>query len=76
MTRYEYIGNNITFIKEGVMLGFISTSVLNHFRIYGQYINYLSMGCSIGKAVFYISENNRVSEILVHKIKKEMEEEL
>jgi len=76
MNKYNYIGNNIIFVKEGIMLGIISTCVLNHFRIYTQYINYLAVGCSIGKAVFYVSEDNKVSEILVHKIKKEMEEEI
>lgn len=76
MTRYDYIGENITFIKEGIMLGIISTSVLSHFRLYTQYINYLAVGCTIGQAVFHVSENNKVSEILVHKIKKLMEEEL
>jgi hypothetical protein len=76
MTKYDYIGNNMIFIKEGIMLGVISTSVLSHFRIYTQYLNYLSLGNSIGKSVFLISESNKVSEALIHKIKKAMEEEL
>ena len=76
MTKYEYIGNNMIFIKEGIMLGVISTCVLSHFRIYTQYINYRALGYSIGKSVFTISENNGVSEILIHKIRKEMEAEI
>ena len=76
MTRFDYIGKHLIIYKEGVKYGLISISVLNHFRIYTQYLNYLSLGCSIGRAVFLISECNKVSEILVHKIKKEMEEEV
>jgi hypothetical protein len=76
MSKYDYIANNITFIKEGVMLGVISTSVLSHFRIYTQYINYLAIGYSVGKAVFTISEDNKISEIMIYKIKQSMEAEI
>ena len=76
MSKYEYIAKHITLIKEGVMLGIISTSVLNHFRIYTQYMNYLAIGYSVGKAVFTISENNKISEIMIYKIKQSMEAEI
>jgi hypothetical protein len=76
MTRYDYIGKNMLIVKEGVMLGIISTCILNHFRIYTQYLNYLALGYSVGKAVFSISENNKISEDMVYKIKKSMEDEL
>jgi hypothetical protein len=76
LTKYDYIGNNMIFIKEGIMLGIISTCVLSHFRIYAQYLNYLALGYSVGNAVFTISENNKMSEDMVYKIKKAMEEEL
>jgi hypothetical protein len=76
MTRFEYIGNNILFIKEGVMFGFISTCILSHFRIYTQYLNYLSLGLSIPQVVFILAEENRVSEQTVYRIKWEMETEL
>jgi hypothetical protein len=76
MSKYDYIANNITLIKEGVMLGIISTSVLSHFRIYTQYMNYLAIGYSVGKAVFTISENNKISEISIYKIKQSMEAEI
>jgi putative cell wall-binding protein len=76
MTRFEYIGNNMEVIKEGIMLGVISTCVLNHFRIYTQYLNYIALGLPICKAVFIIAEDNKLSEILIHKIKREMETEL
>ena len=76
MTKFDYIGNNMDFIKAGIMLGVISTCVLSHFRIYTQYLNYLALGVPICKAVFIVAENNKLSEIMVHKIKKEMETEL
>lgn len=76
MTRFDYIGNNIVFIKEGIMFGVISTCVLSHFRIYSQLQNYLVMGYPITKAILIVSEDNKLSEDMVFKIKKEMETEL
>ena len=76
MTRFDYIGLNFVFIKEGIMFGFISTCVLSHFRIYSQYQNYLIMGLSTTKAVFLTAENNRITEDMVFKIRREMEIEL
>jgi hypothetical protein len=64
------------FIKEGVMLGIISTCVMSHFRIYTQYLNYLALGYSVVKAIFIISENNKISEDMVYRIKKSMEDEI
>jgi hypothetical protein len=76
MSKYDYIGNNMIFIKEGIMLGVISTCVLSHFRIYTQYINYLSLGFTSAKAIFILSEVNKVSEQTIYRIKWEMEDSI
>jgi hypothetical protein len=76
MTKYEYVSRNIVFVKEGIMLGIISTCVLSHFRVYSQFENYLAMGYSVTKAAFYVSENNKLSECMIFKIKREMESEI
>jgi hypothetical protein len=76
MTNYEHISRNLEVYKDGIMRGNISTCILNHFRIYAQFENYLAMGYSVSKAAFYVSENNKVCESMFYKIKKEMESEI
>ena len=76
MTKFEFLGINIVFVKEGIMFGVISTCVLSHFRIYSQLQNYLVMGYPITKAVLLVADHNKLSEEMVFKIKREMEIEL
>jgi len=76
MSKYDYIGNNMIFIKEGIMLGVISTCVLGHFRIYTQFINYMAMGVPVGKAILILADENKVSEQTIYRIKWEMEVEI
>ena len=76
MTKYEYVGSHIILIKGGIVAGFISATVLSHFRIYSQLQNYCLMGHPITHAVFLVSEDNKLSEATIFKIKREMETEI
>lgn len=76
MTKYECISSNMTCIKLGIMLGYTSFTILSHFRIYTQYLNYLALGVPMGKTVLILADENKVSEQTIYRIKWEMEAEI
>ena len=76
MTKYDWIGLNMLFIKEGIMLGIISTCTLSHFRIYTHLLNYMAAGKHLREAIFILANENKISEQSVYRIKWEMESEV
>jgi len=76
MTRFQYINTNIDNIKKEIKLGLISTTVLNHYFIYSRYDYYRKLKNYIGMSVLFTSEDCKVSEILVRKVIKNMENEI
>ena len=74
MTKFQYINDNLLTIKKEVRMGLIPPSVLSHFAIYSRYDYYRKLGNYVGFSVLFASDSCRVSESLVYKIIKEMEE--
>jgi hypothetical protein len=74
MTRFQYINENFLTIKKEVKMGFIPPTVLSHFAIYSRYDYYRKLDNYVGFSVLFAADNCRVSESLVYKIIKEMEE--
>ncbi len=74
MTRFQDINENIDCFKLRTKQGYISTTWLAHFAIYSRYDHYRKRGHYVGISVFYTSEDMGISESLVYKIIKEMEE--
>ena len=72
MTRFEYINNNLPEIKEETKMGFIPTTILQHYTIYCRYDFYRKQKNNVSTSVFYTSEDFKISERLVYKIIKEM----
>jgi len=76
MTRFQYINDNLDQIKTEVKMGLISTTVLSHYAIYSRYDYYRKLGNYVGFSVLFTSDSCGVSESLVYKIIKEMEDEV
>ena len=79
MNRFEFINKNLLSpdgIIEQIRLGILPLSVRRHFEIYSKFDYYKKQGYNISKAVFYVSEDFRVTEDTVYKIKKSMETEI
>jgi hypothetical protein len=76
MTKFSYINSNIERIKKEIRMGLISTSTLNHYVIYSRYDYYRKLGNYVGISVLLASDNCRISERLVYRIIKEMEESI
>jgi hypothetical protein len=74
MTKFEYINQNIETIKKEISLGLISTTVLSHFAIYSRYDYYRKLKNYVCVSIFFTSEDCKVSERLIYKIVKQMEE--
>ena len=74
MTRFQYINDNLEHIKTEVKMGLVSTTVLSHYVIYSRYDYYRKLDNYVGFAVLFTADSCRVSESLVYKIIKEMEE--
>ena len=76
MTYFNYINTNIERVKKEVKMGHLSTSVLTHYRIYSCFDKYRKLGCPICQSACYTAKDLKISEILVKKIKKQMETEV
>ena len=74
MTKFQYINENFLAIKKEVKMGLIPPTVLAHFAIYSRYDYYRKLDNYVGFSVLFTSDSCRVSESLVYKIIKEMEE--
>ena len=74
MTKFQYISENFLTIKKEVKMGLISPTVLAHYAIYSRYDYYRKLKNYVGVSVLITSDNFRISESLVYKIIKEMEE--
>ena len=76
MTKFQYINQNLDRFKNEVKLGFISTYWLSHYYAYSRYDYYRKQGFRKCQSVFYTSEDLRVSEQLIHRVRKDMEKEI
>jgi len=79
MNRFEYINKNILKpdgIKEQIKLGVLPSSVIRHFEIYSRFDYYKKQGHNVSKSVFYVSEDFKIGEWSVYRIKKTMENEI
>ena len=72
MTRFEYINANLPEITEEVKMGFIPTDVLNHYSVYCRYDFYRKQNHNVSTAVFYTSEDFKISERTIFRIIKDM----
>jgi len=73
INRFQYISKNLRRIKKEVRIGLVSTCLLWHYALYCRY-DFHRRTNSVVDSVLYVSEDFKVSETLVYKIKKEMEE--
>ena len=79
MNRFAYINKNILSpdgIKKQIKLGILPSSVIRHFEIYSRFDSYKKRGHNISTSIFYTSEDFKIGEWSVYKIKKEMETEI
>ena len=74
MTRFQYINDNLDQVKTEVKMGLVSITVLSHYAIYSRYDYYRKLGNYVGFSVLFTADSCRVSESLVYKVIKEMEE--
>jgi len=74
MTRFQYINDNLDQVKTEVKMGLVSTTALSHYAIYSRYDYYRKLGNYVGFSVLFTADSCRVSESLVYKVIKEMEE--
>ena len=74
MNKFNDINTNIDLIRLWTKRGYISTSILNHYFIYSKYDYYRKLDNYVGVSVLYTSEDCKVSQSLVFKVIKEMEE--
>jgi len=79
MNRFEFINKNLLtpdgIIKQ-IRLGILPLSVRRHFEIYSKFDYYKKQGHNVSKSVLYVSEDFRITEDAVYKIKKTMETEI
>lgn len=73
MNYFEYVNRNINRVKYEVEEGHVYTSAINHYAVYCRYDLYRKQGNSVSKAAFFASEDLKISERSVMKIKKQME---
>jgi hypothetical protein len=76
MTLFNYISTNIDRVKAEVKAGIIPCSMLSHWEIYSRFDLYKKMGHNTELAVFFVSEERKVKERWVYKIKAKMETEI
>jgi hypothetical protein len=76
MNKFQYINQNLDRIKNDVRLGIVSTYCLCHFYAYSRYDYYRKQGYKKCQSVFFTSEDLKVSEQLVHRVRKDMEVEV
>jgi hypothetical protein len=76
MNLYGYINDNIDRIRRETRLGLMPTSNLRHWEIYGRYDAHKKMGCGKCDAVLNTSGDMRVSERVIFKIIKKMEQQV
>ena len=74
MNKFQYINSNLERIKKDVNMGIVSTYLLCHFYAYSRYDYYRRQGLKKGESTFFTSEDLKVSEQMIHRIRKEMEE--
>jgi hypothetical protein len=76
MTRFQYINENIDRIRKDVSAGIFPISLLTHYVIYSRFDLYKKQGNNINKSVFFASQDFKVTDDCVYKIKKSMEEDI
>lgn len=76
MLLYGYINQNIERIKHEVCLGLMPCSILRHWEIYSRYDAYKKMKYTVVDSVLNAASDMRVSERIVFKIIKKMEQEV
>ena len=76
MTLFNYISTNIDRVKAEVKAGIIPCSMLSHWEIYSRFDVYKKMGYNTVLSVFYVSEEKRITEDAMYKIKRKMETEI
>ena len=76
MTVYSYISINIDRIKKETAIGMVPCSILRHWEIYSRYDAYKKMSHSVVEAVLFAAQDMKVSERIVFRIIKRMEQEV
>jgi hypothetical protein len=76
MILFKYVSDNIERIRKETRMGLMPSSILRHWQIYGRFDYYKKAGNNTINAVFYASEDMKVSESCVYKIMKTMETEI
>ena len=79
MNKFQFINNNLLTpkgIKDQVKLGIIPSGIIRHFEIYSRFDYYKKQGYNVTTSAFYVSEDFRITEGCVYKIKKSMETEI
>jgi len=76
MRLYAYINQNIDRIKREVCMGIMPCSILRHWEIYSRYDAYKKMRHTTVESVLFAASDMRVSERIVFKIIKKMEQEV
>ena len=76
MTKFEYLNQNIFKIKWEVRKGIIPNSIIRHYSIYSRFDYYRKLNNKVSISVFYTSEDFKVTEKCVYKIKKDMESDI
>lgn len=76
MTLFNYISTNIDRVKMEVKAGIIPCSMLSHWEVYSRFDLYKKMGNNTVVSVFYVSEEKRITEEMVYRIKRKMETEI
>lgn len=74
MTLYAYLTTNIDRIKRETALGLMPCSILRHWEIYSRYDAYKKMNYTVVDSVLHSSSDMHVSERIVFKIIKRMEQ--
>ena len=74
MTLYTYLSENITRVKRETRLGIMPCSILRHWEIYSRYDVYKKMNNSKVQSVLNTSCDMKVSERLIFRIIKKMEQ--
>lgn len=75
MKRFQFINQNIVFIKEGIRHGLYPTCLLGHWVVYCRFDYYRKLGYPVTKAALCTAEDMKVSKQTVFNIKKDMENE-
>lgn len=76
MTKFEYLNQNIFKTNTEVKKGIIPSSIIRHYTIYSRFDYYRKLDNKVSVSVFYTSEDFKIPERCVYRIKKDMESDI